>query len=38
MKNSYLNLAIPSIQMSEPGEVLKKKITEKLIVNLWDRW
>lgn len=27
MKNSYLNLAVPSIQMSEPGEVLKKKIT-----------
>jgi hypothetical protein len=38
MKNSYLNLAVPSIQMSEPGEVIKSKITEKLTVNLWDRW
>ncbi len=38
MKNSYLNLAVPSMQMSEPGEVLKTKITDKLTVNLWDRW
>lgn len=38
MKNSYLNLAIPSIQMSEPGEVKKKKINDKLSVSIWDRW
>ena len=38
MRNSYLNLAVPSIQMSEPGEVSKKKLTEKITVNLWDRW
>lgn len=38
MKNAYLNLAVPSLQMSEPGEVKKIKITEKLTVSLWDRW
>lgn len=38
MRNSYLNLAVPSIQMSEPGEVKKTKITDKLTVTLWDRW
>lgn len=38
MRNAYLNLAVPSIQMSEPGEVKKVKITEKLTVTLWDRW
>ncbi len=38
MRNAYLNLAVPSLQMSEPGEVAKKKLTDKLTVNLWDRW
>lgn len=38
MRNSFLNLAVPSLQMSEPGEVKKIKLTDKLEVNLWDRW
>lgn len=38
MRNSFLNLAVPSLQMSEPGEVAKFKLTEDLVVNLWDRW
>lgn len=38
LRNSYLNLAVPSLQMSEPGEVKKNKITDKLTVTLWDRW
>ncbi len=38
MRNAYLNLAVPSLQMSEPGEVKKKKITENLTVSIWDRW
>lgn len=38
MKNSFLNLAVPSLQMSEPGAVQKIKLTDKVEVNLWDRW
>jgi hypothetical protein len=38
MRNAYLNLAVPSLQMSEPGEVKKTKVTDKLTVTLWDRW
>ena len=38
MRNSFLNLAVPSLQMSEPGEVKKVKLTEEVTVNLWDRW
>lgn len=38
MRNSFLNLAVPSLQMSEPGEVKKTKINDKVEVNLWDRW
>lgn len=38
MKNSFLNLAVPSLQMSEPGSVQKIKLNEKIEVNLWDRW
>lgn len=38
MRNSFLNLAVPSLQMSEPGEVKKIKLNDKVEVNLWDRW
>ena len=38
MRNSFLNLAVPSLQMSEPGEVKKIKLNDQVEVNLWDRW
>jgi hypothetical protein len=37
-RNSFLNLAVPSLMMSEPGEPVKTKIKEGLEVTLWDRW
>lgn len=38
MRNSFLNLAVPSLMMSEPGDPIKTKIKEDLEVTLWDRW
>lgn len=38
MRNSFLNLAVPSLQMSEPGEVKQIQLAQGLQVNLWDRW
>ena len=38
MRNVYLNLAVPSLQMSEPGELQKKKLKEGLEVTRWDKW
>ena len=37
-KNSFMNLAVPSLMMSEPGPAAKAKLTEGLEVTLWDRW
>eukprot|EP00347_Sterkiella_histriomuscorum_P007708 403347869 len=37
-KNSFMNLAVPSLMMSEPGAALKTKLKEGLEVTLWDRW
>jgi len=37
-KNSFLNLAVPSLMMGEPGAPEKFKITDELSVTLWDRW
>ena len=37
-RNSFLNLAVPSLMMSEPGESVKNKIKEGLTVDEWDRW
>ena len=37
-KNSFMNLAVPSLMMSEPGPALKTKLKEGLDVTLWDRW
>lgn len=37
-KNSFLNLAVPSLMMGEPGAPEKFKLTDELAVNLWDRW
>lgn len=36
-RNYYFNLALPYIQMSEPGEPKSQKITETLTVNEWTR-
>jgi len=38
IRNSFLNLAIPYLQASEPGPVSKNKLAEELEVTLWDRW
>jgi len=37
-RNSFLNLAVPSLMMGEPGPPQKFKITDSLEFNLWDRW
>ena len=37
-RNSFLNLAIPSLSSSEPGSCPKNKIREGLSTTLWDRW
>jgi hypothetical protein len=38
LRNSFINLAVPIMQFSEPGEVEKIKLTEETIVTVWDRW
>ena len=37
-KNSFMNLAVPSLTMSEPGEPRVTKINEKMTVSVWSRW
>lgn len=37
-RNIFLNLAVPMMQASEPGNVIKEKLLEGLEVSLWDRW
>ena len=37
-RNVFLNLAVPIMQASEPGDLQKIKLTEKLETTLWDRW
>ena len=37
-RNYYFNLALPYIQMSEPGEPKSFKISESLEINEWTRW
>lgn len=38
MRNSFINLAVPIMQLSEPGEAQKIKLTDDLTVTVWDRW
>lgn len=38
MRNAFINLAVPIMQLSEPGEVEKIKLTEDIVVTVWDRW
>jgi hypothetical protein len=37
-RNVFLNLAVPIMQASEPGDVQKTKLTDKIETTLWDRW
>ena len=37
-RNSFLNLALPLLTMSELGAPIKNTIKEGLDVNEWDRW
>ena len=37
-RNTFLNLAIPFMQTSEPGSVVNKKICRNLVSNVWDLW
>jgi hypothetical protein len=37
-RNVFLNLAVPIMQASEPGDVMKIKLTDKIETTLWDRW
>ena len=38
MKNAFLSLAVPIMALSEPGPAPSTKLSEKLTVNIWDRW
>lgn len=38
IRNSFLNLAIPFMQASEPGPASKNKLSDNVYVTLWDRW
>lgn len=38
-RNSFLNLAVPSLMQSEPGPAAKTKLGPKALeATLWDRW
>lgn len=37
-RNTFLNLAVPSLMMSEPGPAAKTTLKAGLEVTLWDRW
>lgn len=37
-KNVFLNLAVPFMQATEPGDVMKEKLLDGLEVSIWDRW
>ena len=37
-RNTFLNLAIPMVALSEPGEAPKLTFTEDTTFTLWDRW
>ena len=37
-RNAFLNLAVPSLMLSEPAEPLKHELKEELVVDAWERW
>lgn len=38
IKSAFLSLAVPIMALGEPGAAPKTKITDKVTVNIWDRW
>lgn len=38
LKNAFLSLAVPIMALSEPATAPSVKLTDKLTVNIWDRW
>ena len=37
-RNAFLNLAVPSLMLSEPAEPIKFTLKEELDVDAWERW
>lgn len=37
-RNTFLNLAIALVVLSEPGACVKSKLAENCYVSLWDKW
>lgn len=38
MKNAFVNIAIPYVQLTEPGGAPIIKLNESVSVTLWDSW
>ena len=38
MRNAFINLAVPYMQLGQPGPVEKIKVHQKLETTLWERW
>lgn len=38
MKNGFINLAVPMVQLTEPMKAESIKLNEEVNVTLWDRW
>ena len=37
-RSTFINMAIPIVQASEPGLPMKTKLREGIEVDLWTRW
>merc|ERR1712147_356577 len=37
-RNAFLNLAVPSLMLGEPGPAKQFKIADDIESNLWTRW
>ncbi len=38
MRNAFINLAVPYMQLGQPGPVEKIKVHQNLETTLWERW
>ena len=38
LRNAYVNLSVPTLQLSEPFAPQVKKVTASISVTVWDRW
>jgi hypothetical protein len=38
LRNAFLNLAVPSLMLGEPGPAKQFKIADDIESNLWTRW